>query len=152
RPPARRRPRTDAGDHVPRGRRGGVRVHVRIGEAGPKEGIMDDANKAVPSAPMPRDRGRWRVAPAPDGRGRPDEQKPPPPHRVRWFWVLLLVLLVINWAAVLMTRSSGQPRVKVPFSPYFLKQVQGGQVQSISSKGDTIDGTFARKVDYPPGS
>jgi cell division protease FtsH len=108
--------------------------------------------KAVPPAPMPQDKGRWRVAPAPDGRGTPDEHKPPPPHRLPWFWLFILALLAINLLAVTMTRSSGQPRVKVPFSPYFLQQVQAGHVKSISSKGDTIKGTFGSKVVYPPGS
>ena len=64
----------------------------------------------------------------------------------------MLVLLALNWAAVLMTASSGQPRVKVPFSPYFLDQVQAGKVQSISSKSDTISGTFKSKMTYPAGS
>jgi cell division protease FtsH len=113
---------------------------------------MDDTDKAVPPAPMPQDKGRWRVAPAPDGRGMPDEHKPRPPHRLPWFWIILLVVLSLNWAAVLMARGSGQPRVKVPFSPYFLNQVQNGVVKSISSKGDTIQGTFVRKVVYPAGS
>jgi len=40
--------------------------------------------------------------------------------------------------------------VKVPFSPYFVQQVQAGRVKSISSKGDTIQGTFATKTKYPP--
>ena len=53
---------------------------------------------------------------------------------------------------MLVTAQSGQSRVTVPFSPYFLHQVQAGQVKSISSKGDTIDGTLARKVVYPPAS
>ena len=90
---------------------------------------------------MPRDDRGWRVAPAPDGRGTPDQHKPLPPHRLRWFWIAVLVLLALNWAAVLMTANSGQPRVKVPFSPYFLDQVQAGKVESISSKGDTVSGT-----------
>jgi cell division protease FtsH len=114
--------------------------------------MADDTEKAVPPAPMPQDKGRWRVAPAPDGRGTPDEHKPPPPHRIRGFWIVVLVLLAINWIAVLMAQSSGQPRVKVPFSPYFLQQVQAGQVKEISSKSDTIKGTFAKKLVYPPGS
>ena len=38
----------------------------------------------------------------------------------------------------------------VPFSPYFLTQVQAGHVKSISSKGDTIQGTFTTKLRYPP--
>jgi cell division protease FtsH len=101
---------------------------------------------------MPRDKGRWRVAPAPDGRGMPDEHKPPPPHRLPWFWILLLIVLAINWATVLMVKGAGQPRVNIPFSPYFLNQVDAGTVKSISSKGDTIAGTFTQKVVYPPGS
>jgi cell division protease FtsH len=100
---------------------------------------------------MPQDKGRWRVAPAPDGRGLPDEHKPRPPHRFRGFWIFLAILLAINFVSVLMAQPSGQPRVKVPFSPYFLRQVQAGRVKSISSKGDTIDGTFTSKVVYPPG-
>ncbi|HET6944803.1 MAG TPA: ATP-dependent zinc metalloprotease FtsH [Gaiellaceae bacterium] len=117
-------------------------------EGGPEKAVPE---KAVPPAPLPQDKGRWRVAPAPDGRGMPEQPKPPQPHRLPWFWIVVLVLLVINWAAVFMTQS-GQPRVKVPFSPYFIHQVQAGQVKSISSKGDTIEGTFARKMVYPPAS
>jgi hypothetical protein len=82
--------------------------------------MPDDTNNAVPTAPMPRDKGRWRVAPAPDGRGMPEEHKPRPPHRRRWFWIFVAVLLALNWVSLLMVQSSGQPRVKVPFSPYFL--------------------------------
>ena len=37
----------------------------------------------------------------------------------------------------------------MPFSPYFIQQVQAGKVESISSKGDTIKGTFTSKVRYP---
>ena len=99
---------------------------------------------------MPRDKHGWRVAPAPDGRGMPDEHKPPPPHRWRGFWIFFVVLLAINWLSVLVFRPSAEPRVKVPFSPFFLNEVQAGQVASIDSKSGTIDGTFKSKVRYPP--
>ncbi|MBV9945150.1 MAG: ATP-dependent zinc metalloprotease FtsH [Solirubrobacterales bacterium] len=99
---------------------------------------------------MPRDRGGWRVAPAPDGRGMPDEHKPPPPHRLRGFWLFFVALLALNWIFVLAFQPSAQPRVKVPFSPYFLNQLEAGQVLSISSKSDTINGTFKANVRYPP--
>ncbi len=81
----------------------------------------------------------------------PDEHKPPPPHRLRGFWIFAAVLLAINVLSVVMTRSTGEPRVKVPFSPYFLKQVEAGKVASISSKGDTIQGTFSQKLTYSAG-
>jgi cell division protease FtsH len=110
-----------------------------------------DTNEAVPPAPMPQDEGGWRVAPAPDGRGTPDAPKQRPPHRWRGFWIVVAVVLAINWLSLLMVQSS-QPRVKVSFSPYFLDQVTAGHVESISSKGDTIEGTFTTKVVYPPGS
>ena len=92
------------------------------------------------------------MTPAPDGRGMPDEHKPPPPHRLRGFWIFVIVLLALNWISVLAFQKSGQPRVKVPFSPYFLNQLEAGQVKSISSKADTIKGTFKANVRYPPSN
>ncbi len=111
-----------------------------------------NSKKGVSPAPMPRDEQGWRVAPAPDGRGTPEQHKPTPPHRWRGFWVFLVVLLALNWLSVLAFQPSAQPRVNVPFSPYFLNQVQAGAVKSISTKGDTVSGTFTTKVRYPPNS
>jgi cell division protease FtsH len=108
-----------------------------------------DADKAVPPAPMPHDKRGWRVAPAPDGRGLPEEHKPRPPHRWVWFWVFFAGLLAINWISVLLAQPGSQPRVSVPFSPFFLQEVQAGQVKSISTKGDQVQGTFVTKVRYP---
>jgi cell division protease FtsH len=78
----------------------------------------------------------------------PDEHKPRPPHRWRGFWIFFAVLLAINWLSLLMVHP-GDKRVKVPFSPTFLAQVDKGNVKSISSRGDTVTGTFAQKVTYP---
>jgi cell division protease FtsH len=111
----------------------------------------NETDKAVPPAPMPQDKGRWRVAPAPDGRGMPDEHKPRPPHRLRGFWIFVAALLLINVLSVVMSERGGEPRVKVPFSPYFLQKVDARLVKSISSKSDTIEGTFTRKVAYSTG-
>ncbi len=98
---------------------------------------------------MPRDKRGWRVAPAPDGRGTPDPPAVKPPHRSRGFLWFVLVLVALNWGSFLLFQPGGQQRVKVPFSPYFLTQVQSGHVASIASKGDTIEGTFKAAVRYP---
>ena len=107
------------------------------------------AQNAVPPPPMSRDKRGWNVAPAPDGRGMPEEQRRRPLHRRYGLWIIVFVLLALNWTALLMSKPAGQARVGVPFSPYFLGQVRAGDVKSISSKGDTIQGVFATKTRYP---
>jgi cell division protease FtsH len=98
---------------------------------------------------MPRDQRGWRVAPAPDGRGMPEAPAPRPPHRSRWFVWFVVLLLALNLGSVLLARPVGQPRVRVPFSPYFIGAVQNGRVASISSTGNTIQGTFKVAVPDP---
>ena len=112
------------------------------------------ASRTDTHPPMPRDKRGWHVSPAPDGRGMP-EQAPsgPPAHRRPGFLWFVLILIAINWLSVLLFQpSTGQPRVTVPFNPFFLQEVQAGQVKSISTKGDTVQGTFRTKLRYPPTS
>ncbi|MCW3028948.1 MAG: ATP-dependent metalloprotease FtsH [Solirubrobacterales bacterium] len=109
-------------------------------------------NKADTRRPMPRDDRGWRVAPAPDGRGMPDEPRPPGPLRRRGLLVFVVLLIAANWVSLLAVRPAGPPRVNVPFNPYFLTQVQADRVRSISSRGDTIEGTFLVRVRYPAGN
>jgi cell division protease FtsH len=110
------------------------------------------ASRSDAHPPMPRDKRGWHVSPAPDGRGMP-EQAPsgPPAHRRPGFLWFVLILIALNWLSVLVFQpSSGQPRVTVSFNPFFLQAVQAGEVRSISSKGDTVQGTFTTKLRYPP--
>ncbi len=100
---------------------------------------------------MPRDKRGWHVSPAPDGRGMPEQApKGPPAHRRPGFIWFVVFLLALNWISVLVFHpSTGEQRVTVSFNPFFLEQVKGGEVKSISSKGDTIQGTFKHKLSYP---
>jgi cell division protease FtsH len=122
-------------------------------EQPPTEPDREGVSQRDTHPPMPRDKGGWQVAPAPDGRGMP-EQTPsrPPAHRRPGFLYFVLILIALNWLSVLFFQpSGGQPRVRIPFNPTFLADVQAGEVKSISSKGDTIQGKFTTKLRYPAG-
>ena len=100
---------------------------------------------------LPRDKRGWQVAPAPDGRGTPPSTNRPM-HRTRGFIWFICALLAINWLSVLLFEPAGQPRVTIPFSPYFISEVKAGKVKLVTTKGDAVQGTFKAKVVYPPGS
>jgi cell division protease FtsH len=78
----------------------------------------------------------------------PTPAKPQRPRiRVGWWIGWVVVLLIINfYAASRATKSA--PRVRVPYSPYFLKQVQAGHVAAITSKGTAVQGTFVVSQSY----
>jgi cell division protease FtsH len=115
------------------------------------ETSADHVHKRKSHSPLPRDRRGWQVAPAPDGRGTPPSTQRPA-HRTRGFIWFVVALLAVNWLLVLLAEPSGQPRVTVPFSPYFVKAVESGKVASITTKGDAVQGTFKAKVIYPANS
>src|SRR3712207_7748540 len=39
-------------------------------------------------------------------------------------------------------------RVRIPYSPFFLEQVQRGNVKEIASEGDTIQGEFKKETKF----
>ncbi len=127
----------------------------------PGEGRRDPAGRAPAGGRPPADRERdrshprgWRIDPAPDGRGAPEpEPKPPTVRPLGWrFLLFLLVVLALNLWLVSLFRGGGQERVRIPYSPTFLKQVRHGKVESISSTGDTVQGDLRQALRYPPGS
>ncbi len=122
-----------------------------VPEEAPTGADRGSGERSEAHPPLPRDKRGWSVSPAPDGRGMPEHaQTGPPPHRMRGFWYFLLALVALNWLSVIFFQpSTGEERVTVPFSPYFLEQVKAGTVSTISSKGDTIQGKFKAKQRYP---
>ncbi|MGH2935899.1 MAG: ATP-dependent zinc metalloprotease FtsH [Gaiellaceae bacterium] len=72
-----------------------------------------------------------------------------PRPKIRWGWWIAWVvgLLVINyWVASRATKAP--PRVRVPYSPYFIEQVRAGHVAAITSKGTAVQGTFTVQESY----
>jgi len=73
---------------------------------------------------------------------------PPRRFRPRSTWIaLFLGLLAIN---IYFSAQATQPasRVRVPYSPFFLQQVQAGHVKSITSTGAAVQGTFTQPESY----
>jgi cell division protease FtsH len=101
-----------------------------------------------PSPPAARG-PNWRVTPAPDGRGGGNPDRRPPISRSRWWLVgAVVVLLALNlW----ISSQALQPNapVRIPFNPTFINQVRSDNVKSISSTGNSIQGTFKTALRYP---
>ena len=118
----------------------------------PDEPEAPDAKRSDSRPQLPRDKRGWEVAPAPDGRGTPPVQQPPA-HRTRGFLWFVGGLLALNILfSVLFSGTSTQPRVTIPFYPYFIQQVEARKVSSITSKGAAVQGVFKTKEEYPAGS
>src|SRR3954469_16571370 len=121
----------------------------------PDEHEQHKERPSSPTTPLPDRKGDqehpqgWRVQPAPDGRGMPPE-KPPGMRNLfgRRFLLFVLILFAVNlWVSSLI--PSGHERIRIPYSPTFVGQVKGGNVESISSKGETIQGEFRHEFKYP---
>ena len=82
----------------------------------------------------------------------PADRPPAPPKRPSWRpgpgWIVFFVaILVLN---VIFSNRATRPaeRVRVPYTPFFVNQVESGHVQSITSKGTAIQGTFTKPVQF----
>jgi cell division protease FtsH len=71
--------------------------------------------------------------------------------RSRQFIAFLLGLLVLNLVISFIT-GSPEERERVPYQPFFVDQVEAGNVSEISSQGDSIEGELENEATYdPPG-
>src|SRR5918993_623757 len=91
-----------------------------------------------------------RSAERPPPRAR--ESSPTPPQRPgfrlspRWI-VFFLGVLALN--LFIASRAMGpESRVRVPYSPFFLQQVQARNVEEITSKGTDIQGAFRKEATF----
>jgi cell division protease FtsH len=103
------------------------------------------------TSPPEQTKEGWRVDPAPDGRGAPAKSKPPMIPRGRLFIWFALALLALNLGLSFMT---GRPeeRERVPYQPFFVDQVEAGNVEEISSRADSIEGELRSEATFePPG-
>jgi cell division protease FtsH len=81
----------------------------------------------------------WRVE------GSPKKPQKRPPGLGRRLLIFVGVLLVLNWLTVILVSPGKKERVQIPYSPTFLAQVTTGNVKTISSKGETLQGQFRTK-------
>jgi cell division protease FtsH len=116
--------------------------------------IMSDATETQhdrrSQAPESQNTPQWRVSPAPDGRGeQPQEKTPWIPRDRPWVWWLFAGLLLVNLVLVFASAGAATRR-QVPYQPFFIEQLTAGNVKTISSLQDTVDGELKRAVRYVP--
>jgi cell division protease FtsH len=108
-------------------------------------------DSSAESSPPRKDPSGSRADPAPDGRPAPPERKPPMIPRSWQFVALLVGLLAVNLVISFVT-GSPQDRERVPYQPFFVDQVEDGNVSEISSQEDSIEGELKAEATYdPPG-
>jgi cell division protease FtsH len=81
----------------------------------------------------------------------PAQSKPPMIPRGRLFIWFVLVLLAVN---LVISFATGRPedRQRVPYQPFFVDQVEAGNVEEISSRADSIEGELNNEATFdPPG-
>jgi cell division protease FtsH len=95
-------------------------------------------------SPPPVWHGPCTSTPPPPKPSTPDK----PRFRPGWRWFAFFVaLLALNYYTA-SRATQPTPRVRVPYSPFFLNQVAAGHVTAITSKGSAIQGTFTRPESY----
>jgi cell division protease FtsH len=81
----------------------------------------------------------------------PAPSKRPMIPRGRLFIWFVLALLALNLLFSFMTGRPGE-RERVPYQPFFVDQVEAGNVEQISSRADSIEGELRSEATFdPPG-
>ncbi|MGZ6617236.1 MAG: ATP-dependent zinc metalloprotease FtsH [Solirubrobacteraceae bacterium] len=66
-------------------------------------------------------------------------------------WLIALLIVVLLGLNFWLSSQALQPnsRVRIPFSPTFLNQVNAGNVKEVTSTNNAVQGTFKTEVKYP---
>ncbi len=98
---------------------------------------------------------QWRV----EGARHPDDGTEQQSPRRTWYsfipggrrgWALVALLLVLNWWAA-SNLTEPEPKLDVPYT-FFREQVERGNVESITTRGEEIHGDFKQAVRFPADS
>ncbi len=111
---------------------------------------MADGSQPTPERSRRGDDAKpsWKVDPAPDGRG--GRSNPLMPRNRRGTFIgAIVALLALNFVLALVTGGPAG-RTRIPYEPFFIDQVRAGNVQEISSRDQTIEGTLRAKATYTP--
>src|ERR671917_956474 len=101
-----------------------------------RDGTNTPAGEGRPTTDRP---GEQRRAPGPGG------QSTMPPART-WLWFALILLT--NFLIVMLLFPGPEAPVEVPYT-VFKEEVRAGNVESVFSQGDTVEGMFKEPVTYP---
>ena len=90
----------------------------------------------------------WRVEGMPDKDKAPDDDQPPKlfptPPGGRWFWIALIGLLIFN---ITVSNAFFGPEEPTRISyTIFIDQVEAGNIESVTSTEQTIQGQFAEPM------
>ena len=101
----------------------------------------------TPESPV---RGNGASASAPPGQPASPASRAPRPPLGRWWRLLIFPALLLANFLLLQVVMPGQPqRVDVSYT-FFKQQVEADNVAQISTRSDTIQGTFRQSVAYQP--
>src|SRR6266498_320072 len=133
-------------------------------EDAPKEQTMNTANQHD-SAAAPASNGRASTSspsrprtagtaqppqPSAPQQRRDQKRRAPLPGRLRQprFWIVMAILLALNGLLAPLLFPEPQDRITVPYT-FFKQQVADGNVASITSRGEAVQGMFKRAVQDP---
>jgi cell division protease FtsH len=100
---------------------------------------------------MQRDRDAGRVSRPPPGTGSKSSPGADKPSHLpgRRAWLIFLAILAVNYLLMRLLVPNAEEPITIPYTS-FKEQVEKANVDSIYSKGASIEGRFQKPVTWPP--